>query len=286
VISWHEDSQTFMVAANRIKSRLVAIESHLESLESIPGYCAVCEKLVQFRVSAGVFLGPHVSLRAGMVCRQCNLSSRSRLLFDAISETLGDKADATGAILEALSPFAARLTKQYPSLTTSEYLGDDMPPGGSRMLNGTRVRHESLLQLSYKDASLDLVSHNDVLEHVYDTDRALRESRRVLRSGGACVFLMPFFPFRPHSLLRGRLRDDGSIEHIEEPEYHGDGVTGKGIYTYHYFGLDFVDRLREAGFRKVQIGLTYDVFLGYLGNNYRYGDDGIVLPTVFRAYAP
>jgi len=286
VISWYENSQTFLFAARRLKGRIIAIEGHVESLETAPGYCAVCEMIVEFRTSAGVYQGAHVSLREGMVCQRCGISSRGRLLFDAIGETVGSDANPRGAILEALSPFAAALLTRYPSLTMSEYLGGDMKSGESLILRGMIVRHESMLQLSYPDASLDVVSHSDVLEHVYDTDLALRESLRVLRSGGACVFLMPFFPFRPQSLLRGRLRSDGTIEDIEKPEFHGDVVTGKGIYTFHYFGMDFIDRVREAGFRDVQVGLAHDAFQGYLSNNYCYGDDCIVLPTVFRAYAP
>lgn len=283
MITWYEDAPSLRAAAVRLKERMFTIEAYVEEQSSIAGYCVICQANVSFQTSAGVMMGDHTSLREGMQCQRCGVSSRGRLLFDAIVETFGRDADLEGAVLEAMSPLAASLVAQFPALVGSEYLGSDVKPGDSRKLRDREVRHESILGLSYADASLDVLVHNDVLEHVYDVDGALRESLRVLRAGGACVFVMPFFPLIDRTQVRGRLNDDGSIEHFEEPEYHGDGVTDKGIYTFYHYGIDFVDRLRAIGFDKVQIGLAHDVYLGYLSNNYHYGDDGIVLPTVFRA---
>jgi len=41
--------------------------------------------------------------------------------------------------------------------------------------------------LPYEDESIDAVVSNQVIEHLYDTDRFLAESRRVLRRGGVLV---------------------------------------------------------------------------------------------------
>jgi len=283
MINWYTDTSVFYSAACRLRQGMDAIEDYVESRETIDGYCTICSQIVTFRVSAGVMMGEHVSLREGMICSECGVSSRSRLLYEAVEDTLRGTSVVKGALLESITPLATMLLRKYPSITLSEYLGPDIDSGTTRLLRGVEVRHESLLNLSYADQSLDFICHNDVLEHVYDFSPALRESMRVLRSGASAVFAMPFFPFLPTTQVRGRLDAGGAIEHIEPPEYHGDGVTNEGIYTFYHFGLDFIDSIREAGFGKVEIGLAHDVFRGYLSSNYRYGDDGVVLPIIFRA---
>lgn len=283
MINWYTDASSFYKAACRLRTHMDVIEDHVESRTSTDGYCCICARIVTFQVSAGVMMGEHVSLREGMTCSDCGVSSRSRLLYEAVQETLAGASVANGALLESITPLAKMLVRKHPSMILSEYLGPNIAGGTLSLLHGVEIRHESLLDLSYADQSLDLICHNDVLEHVYDFRQGLRESLRVLRSGASAVFVMPFFPFLPRTQIRGKLGSNGAIEHIEPPEYHGDGVTNEGIYTFYHFGLDFIDSMRASGFGKVEIGLAHDVFRGYLSCNFRYGDDGVVLPIIFRA---
>ena len=48
--------------------------------------------------------------------------------------------------------------------------------------------------------------------------------------------------------MRARVLADGGIEHLLEPEIHGDPVAG-GVLCYYHFGWDLLDALRAAGFR-------------------------------------
>lgn len=50
------------------------------------------------------------------------------------------------------------------------------------------------------------------------------------------------------TMVRARLRGDGSIEHLEEPEYHGDPVDPEGVLAFYSFGWDLLDAVRSAGF--------------------------------------
>lgn len=45
--------------------------------------------------------------------------------------------------------------------------------------------------IPYPDDSFDVVSAGEVIEHIYDPDRLLRETRRVLRPGGHVVLTTP-----------------------------------------------------------------------------------------------
>jgi SAM-dependent methyltransferase len=45
--------------------------------------------------------------------------------------------------------------------------------------------------IPYPDDAFDVVSAGEVIEHVYDPDRLLREARRILRPGGQVVLTIP-----------------------------------------------------------------------------------------------
>jgi SAM-dependent methyltransferase len=58
-----------------------------------------------------------------------------------------------------------------------------------------RVRHGAAEDLPYDDASFDLVTALDVVEHLDDDLAGLKEFRRVLRPGGRALLFVPTFMF-------------------------------------------------------------------------------------------
>jgi SAM-dependent methyltransferase len=283
MFNWFDQADEFMRSAERMRQQVEVGEDFLASRRSVRGYCACCQSMVRFRVKTGASFAGVPNLREGMACRHCKMSNRSRLMWHAINDSLGENDDALVALLEAGSPLCRQLLHRYPKLTGSEYLGDEHVSGQTYSLRRKTVRHESVLSLSYADASLDLIAHNDVLEHVENYKVALIECLRVLSPGGQLIFTMPFFMFLKDNLLRGRTLADGTVEHLQSPEYHGDGVRPQGIYTWHHFGWRLLADLREAGFCKSEIGLNYDPFAGYVSNHHPQFNVGLMLPVVFRA---
>ena len=284
MLCWFQDENGLLAALARHRAAMDAADRHVQSLAALPGYCVVCERETEFVVDGGVRFGPDINLRDGVICPGCGLVNRNRLLYSALLGTIGP-TDRRGLILEATTPLFARVSAAWPWMEGSEFFGPDCAPGETRQVHGRDVQHQSITGLGHGDGSLDVIVHNDVLEHVADTDAALSECRRVLRPGGACVFTMPFFPLRPVTLVRGRHRADGSLEHLEPPEYHGDGLRAEGIYTYYHLGLDVLGRIAGAGFRRVEAGIDFDVFRGFTANNYRFGDEAWMPPVVLRAFA-
>ncbi len=57
------------------------------------------------------------------------------------------------------------------------------------------VRQGEAEHLPYEDGSFDLVTGLDVVEHLDDDVKGLREMRRVLRTGGRAVLFVPAFKF-------------------------------------------------------------------------------------------
>lgn len=190
--------------------------------------------------------------REGSRCAWCGSSLRSGQLAAAIVVAANAASGSSAAHLSALfrDPRARRLAiaeinsagnlhrhlARCPGLRYSEF-GSASP----------QVPSEDLMALSYADATFDLVITSDVLEHVPDIDRALRETHRVLRPGGAHVFSVPVVWDRP-TRQRATLAA-GVLTHLLPASHHGEPGAGKADFLVFYeFGADFVERCAAAGF--------------------------------------
>jgi SAM-dependent methyltransferase len=190
--------------------------------------------------------------REGSRCAWCGSSLRSGQLAAAIVMAANAACSSSAAHLSALfrDARARRLTiaeinsagnlhrhlARCPGLRYSEF-GSDSP----------QVPSEDLMALSYADGRFDLVITSDVLEHVPDIDRALRETHRVLRPGGAHVFSVPIVWDRA-TRQRATL-EAGVLTHLMPASHHGQpGADKSDFLVFYEFGADFVDRCVEAGF--------------------------------------
>lgn len=97
--------------------------------------------------------------------------------------------------------------------------------------------------LPYPDDTFDIVVHSDTLEHVPNHIHALRECRRVLKSGGALCFTVP--------IIVGRLtRDRAGLA----KSYHGDPKEGgEDLVVQTEFGADAWISVIRAGFSNFSI---------------------------------
>ncbi len=104
-------------------------------------------------------------------------------------------------------------------------------------------------RMNLPDESIDVVVHSDTLEHVPEPLQALRECRRVLKTGGHLFYTVP--------LVVGRLtRSRSGLP----PSYHGTRAAG-AVDDYRVqteYGADFWCELFAAGFS--QVTLTSLVF--------------------------
>jgi SAM-dependent methyltransferase len=127
------------------------------------------------------------------------------------------------------------------------------------------IRCEDLQDLTFADASLDVVVTQDVLEHIPDPARAFREVARVLRPGGLHVFTVPIYPGRA-TRVRVRVGVDGRLEHLEPPDYHLDPASPEGSLVIREWGYDIVDFIREACALETQVFSPRDRRLGLDGD--------------------
>jgi SAM-dependent methyltransferase len=141
------------------------------------------------------------------------------------------------------------LKKSFPHVETSEYFPDH--PLGERV-NG--ILNQDVQRLTFPDESFDLVTSNQVFEHVPDDVAAFRECYRVLRIGGALIFAVPLHDHFDVSQRLAHL-ENGHIVFHGEPVYHGSRITGpNSVPTFWNFSThDIVERVRGAGFRRVEM---------------------------------
>jgi len=216
----------------------------------VHGRCAVCEGQREFSVdfqyayetnSDGRLIP---NWRESLVCPTCVMNNRVRAAADLLVNHFRMYEEDTIFATEQLTTFYTWLTSQYRRVIGSEYLGDDKIGGASH----GNIRHEDIIKLSFANNSIDAILSFDVLEHVPDTTASISEFMRCLKPGGFALISAPFASNNYDTIVRAKLRSDGSVEHLLEPEYHGNPTKPEeGSLCYYYFGWDLVDQLREAG---------------------------------------
>lgn len=118
------------------------------------------------------------------------------------------------------------------------------------------------LQVSGEDMpfpsdQFDVVIVNEVLEHVPDQDRALREISRVLKPGGKFLLFCPnrVYPFETHGLIiRGTLRRWVPFLHYLPPSLCK--PLGIEAVARNYWPKQVMNLLQAHGFRVQQLGFV------------------------------
>jgi hypothetical protein len=224
-------------------------------------YTAGCE--VDFLVG---YEHPHadgsVNWREHLQCSKTGFNNRMRAaihLFD--SEVAAYQTDRI-YISEQVTPMYRYFAAKYDTVVGSEYLGDRCPLGAS---DDRGIRNESLTNLTFPDSSFERVISLDCLEHFPDYELAFRECARILTPRGKMLWSVPFVPAFSENLIRARINEQGDIEHIHNPEYHGDPLTSDGCLCFTHFGWEMLDQVRAAGFLDAYAVMFWSASFGYLG---------------------
>jgi SAM-dependent methyltransferase len=229
----------------------------------VGGYCALCQCETEFAIRGPEDAEPN--WRETLNCRQCELINRWRASAH-LYRLLATTAPAGLVYMtEQTTPLFAWMAERYPGLIGSEYLGPDVAPGATVSRHGMPLRHEDITALSMASGSLGAILTFDVLEHVPDYRAAVREFARALMPGGLLLLTAPFHFQGAKTIVRARLGDEGRVEHLLPPMYHGDPLSADGVLCWQEFGWDLLTELRDAGFGQTEVISCWAPEFGYLG---------------------
>jgi len=105
------------------------------------------------------------------------------------------------------------------------------------IVNG--FRNEDIQSLSFADNSIDIHVTQNVFEHVMHPERAFAEIARTLKPGGAHIFTVPLPNGKSPTQRRAR-EENGHIEFMKPPVYHGNPIDPKGTLVTFDYGYDIV----------------------------------------------
>ena len=193
------------------------------------GFCPICQCNVQFRAQ-------NEWLRDSFLCGGCGSIPRERAIFSVIEMLYPQWRDLQ---IHETSPTirgtSLKLKTECPGYTYS-YYNEDLALGSFHPQEGYRC--ESIDKMTFEDESFDLFLSQDVFEHVFNPEAAIKEIVRTLRPGGSTIMTVPLVRKSLPSERRAVLRSDGSVVHLKPPEYHGNPIDDKGVLVTIDWGYD------------------------------------------------
>lgn len=258
-----------LAASETVRQERAALERRLAADHdrpfTVPGFCVGCRRDADFAVDHrfayqvdGVLMP---NWREHLTCHRCHLNNRMRATIHLFQQEMGAGAASAIYLTERTGPLFPWIDARYPDTVGSELLFG-VAPGEN---DDRGIRCEDLTRLTFPDRRFDIVVSLDVLEHVPSYRRALGECLRVLRPGGAMLLTVPFLPDRDDHLVRARIAGDGSVEHLEKPEYHYDRLSDEGCLAFYHFGWKLLREARSVGFADARALLYWSLELGHLG---------------------
>lgn len=219
----------------------------------VGGICPICEQKVVFR-------SKHDWLRDHFLCSNCGSIPRERALMQVIKTYYPNYRDLK---IHESSPgdrgASIKLKSECRSYSSSHYY-NDLPLGQYHPIHGHRC--EDLGNLTLADEDFDLFITQDVMEHIFEPDKAFDEIARVLKPGGAHVFTVPLINKNNRSERWASRSDDGELIFHHEPEYHGNPIDTEGSLVTMHWGYDIAEFIMLSSGMYSTIIMIDDVQLG------------------------
>lgn len=214
-----------------IKGKITQIyESRVNYFFKQKGFCPCCEQEVDF-VSRNSWLRDHFR------CSHCKSIPRERALMLTIKneypnwKTLKIHESSPGKRGHSIT-----LKAQAKDYIETQYFSNE-PLG--EMING--IRNEDLEHQTFHDETFDLVITSDVMEHVYEPEKAFKEIHRTLKPGGAHIFSVPLVNKHKKTERWATKGNDGAPIFLKEPEWHGNPIDSNGSPVTFHWGYDIKD---------------------------------------------
>ena len=233
-------------------SRFRYVARHALRGRARPGYCPICERRVFF-CTEGTWL------RDQLRCSVCWSIPRWRAIIHVLQQLFPEWRKLR---IHESSPGGAtsdKLARECTQIIQTHFFPDTTP---GDVKNGYRC--ENLEAQTFPDAAFDLVVTQDVFEHVLDPAAGFREVARTLKPGGAHVFTIPWYYWKP-TLTRAVRSTDGSVQLLVEADYHGNPIDSSGSLVVTEWGWEFCDFVYRASGMTTTAVRIYDPSRGIAG---------------------
>lgn len=215
------------------------------------GECPICEQGTVF-VKGGSWL------RDQYYCARCLSIPRFRALIRVLHERFPRWRDLDIHESSPAGPSSAKMAREGKSYVPTHFFADTEP---GTLRGGYRC--ENLEAQTFGDASFHLVVTQDVFEHVLEPRRAFAEVARTLRPGGAHVFTVPWYYWKP-TLVRAH-RENGRVVHDCEPDYHGNPIDARGSLVVTEWGFELLDLIERWTGMRTTVEHIFDARQGICG---------------------
>jgi SAM-dependent methyltransferase len=196
------------------------------------GWCPICEAETVFEAK-----GPY--FRNTLVCPTCKTGPRQRAVAEVLTKFYPKWRKLKIHECSPAMALSAKLKRECPGYIGTHY-DTSVPFGQTNPKHG--FRSEDLEHQTFGDATFDIVVTQDVFEHIFRPDLAIKEIARTLKPYGAHIFTTPITRKVAGSLRRAELVN-GEVKHILEPAYHGNPIDSSGSLVTVSWGYDIAPYL-------------------------------------------
>ena len=176
-------------------------------------------------------------------CLKCSANGVNLALIEVINQL---QSDLIINDVWEMSTYGATLDfhrRTYRNVTSSEFF-----PGVASGVKKGSIICQDVQATSFDDETFDLVTSNQVMEHVPNDIAGYEECYRILRPGGIYMFTVPLYDI-PETIMRAEIISGELIHHFE-PEYHNSRLDGPTALTFwHHSRRDILKRVGLSGFK-------------------------------------
>jgi SAM-dependent methyltransferase len=194
----------------------------------VKGNCPICGP-------DALFVARDSWLRDNFACTRCRSLPRERAMMVALDMY---RPDWQTIAVHECSPVWRGVSSKLRSLNKDysfSYFDPNTAPGSAHFSAG--AVNQNIENMTFDDGVFDLFVAQDVFEHIFRPDLAIREIERVLKVGGACIMTVPMVNLSKPNERRAELVG-GEVKHYKPASFHGDPVNANGALVTVDWGFD------------------------------------------------